>query len=209
MPRAAAAKSPVDKIKTAPKVSRRPVTRAKTGDKRGASDRRPLLVEEVRSRGMDTSGYENCALIDPNKPLTEMQKAFVKHWAQGESIATASHRAGYADGSVYAYRMVRMPNILALYAEEKRLYEEAAGMTRKKVMDGLLDGVEMAKLAGEPASMIAGWREIGKMCGYYEPVRRTIDINVNGNAVLDRLNRLSDAELLKLITEDITEGEEA
>ena len=200
-------RTPLQKIPTAPAGKGRPVTRAKTGNKRGARDTRPLLVDEVRSRGIDTSSYENCALIDPAKPLTEMQKTFVKLWAQGESIATASHRAGYADGSVYAYRMIRMPNILALYNEEKRLYEEASGMTRKKVMDGLLEGVEMAKLAGEPASMIAGWREIGKMCGYYEPVRRQVDITVNGSLVMDRMNRMSDAELLKLIHEGIAETE--
>lgn len=206
MPRAA--KSPVDKVKTKLSAGGRPVTRPKTGEKRGASERRPMLIEEVRSRGIDTSKYEDAARIDPDKPLTEMQKTFVKLWAQGESIATASHRAGYADGSVYAYRMIRMPNILALYNQEKRAYEESVGMTRKKVMEGLLEGVEMAKLAGEPASMIAGWREIGKMCGYYEPVRKTIDINVSGTLVHDRLNRLSNAELLKIITEDAVGDED-
>ena len=109
--------------------------------------------------------------------------------------------AGYSDGATYAYRMTKMPNILKLYAAEKLLYEEASQMTRKKVMDGLLEGVEMAKLMAEPASMISGWREIGKMCGYYEPTRHKVDINVTGNVVMERMNRLSDAELLKLITQ--------
>jgi phage terminase small subunit len=158
-----------------------------------------MQIEQARSRGIDTSSYENCALIDIDKPLTDQQKAFVRHWAAGESPLNASARAGYADNGKYAYRLMRYPNVLKLYNAEKEKYEASVGMTRKKVMEGLIEGIEMAKLAGEPASMIAGWREVGKMCGYYEPTRRTIDINVNGSVELDRMNRLTDAELLRFI----------
>ena len=157
-------------------------------------------------KGIDTSTGAGAALVDPNKPLTDKQRLFVKFWAQGESIISASMRAGYNDGATYAYRMVRMPNILKLYRAEKEAYEAAAQMTRKKVMDGLLEGIEMAKLVSEPASVISGWREIGKMCGYYEPVTRKLDITVNGNVVMERMNRLSDAELLKLIQEGVQQA---
>ena len=43
-------------------------------------------------------------------------------------------------------------------------------MTRKKVMDMLLESYDMAKLMAEPASMVSAAREIEKMCGYYAPV---------------------------------------
>ena len=166
-----------------------------------------MLIDDARRRGINTSSNAGAELIDIDKPLTDQQKAFVKHWASGESLLSASARAGYADHGKYAYRLVRYPNVLKLYNAEKAKYEEAAQMTRKKVMDGLLEGIEMAKLAGEPASMISGWREIGKMCGYYEPVTRKLDITVNGNVVLERMNRLSDAELLKLIQDGVEEIE--
>lgn len=182
----------------------RPVTKP-PAKKRGKDALVP--IEEVRARGFETN-HANAHLVDVDKPLTQKQKDFVRHWASGETILSASNRAGYADSGTYAYRMVRMPNILRLYNEEKLAYEAAAGMTRKKVMDGLLEGVEMAKLAGEPASVIAGWREIGKMCGYYEPVRRKLDITVSGNVVMDRMNRMSDAELLRVIQGEVLELEE-
>jgi phage terminase small subunit len=51
----------------------------------------------------------------------------------------------------------------------------------------------------EPASMVSAWREIGKMCGYYEPVTKKVDITVTQNG-FKRLERLSDAELLELIS---------
>lgn len=171
--------------------------------RRGVKAGRPKQIEEVRQRGFQTTKH-TAELIDPDKPLSDKQKLFVKLWAQGESIVTATERAGFQNSPTYGYRLVRQPNVLALYHEEKAKYEASVQMTRKKVMDGLLEGVEMAKMAGEPASVIAGWREIGKMCGYYEPVTKKLDITVSGNVVLDRMNRLSDAELLKLIEGEIT-----
>lgn len=155
----------------------------------------------ARSRGIDTSTYAGAEQIDPNKPLTDKQKAFVKLWAAGESIISASERAGYSDGGTYAYRLIRYPNVLSLYQEEKRKYEEAAGMSRKKVMDMLLESYEAAKMTNEPASMVSAAREIGKMCGYYEPTKHTVAVSVQGKVVVERLNRMSDADLLRAITD--------
>lgn len=158
----------------------------------------PSIVRQYVS----TTTTEGAAATSPNKPLTEKQKLFVKHWAQGESMRSAAIKAGYSEGGMsIVYRMVEMPNVLALYEREKKLYEEASQMTRKKVMDGLLEAINMAKIMSEPASMVSGWREIGKMCGYYAPVEKKVKISVQGRIVHDRLNRLSDAELLKLIQE--------
>jgi phage terminase small subunit len=157
---------------------------------RGLADMSPAEVEQLPDDGTW-------------KP-SEKARNFVKHWASGESIRNAAYKAGYGLDAAYAYKLVRHPTVLRMYNEEKVKYEQAAQMTRKKVMDGLLEAVEMAKLMAEPASMIAGWREIGKMCGYYEPVKKTIDVNVTGNVVMERLNRLSDAELLKLITQEVS-----
>jgi hypothetical protein len=175
--------------------------------KRGQSAAKmPVVVADNRSKYVDVSAlprHEIAESVDPNKPLTEKAKLFVKFWAQGESITSASARAGYGDGATYAYRLVHYPQVKALYAEEKRLYEESCQMTRKKVMDGLLEGIEMAKLAGEPASVITGWKTVGQMCGYFEPVKRTLDINVTGNVTMQQMSKLSDAELLRMIQQGV------
>lgn len=158
-------------------------------------------VEVARARGISTGTIEGAMSVSPDKPLTEKQKLFVEYWARGDSILAASARAGYADGGTLAYRLVRMPNILKLKAEYEAKYEAEAQMSRKKVMDGFLEAIEMAKLMAEPASMISGWREIAKMCGYMAPVEHKMKVDVTGNIVLDRLNAMSDAELLKIITQ--------
>ena len=142
--------------------------------------------------------------VDPNKPLTERAKLFVKYWAQGESITSASNRAGYGDGATMAYRVARYPQAIALYNEEKRLYEEASQMTRKRVMDGLMEGIEMAKLVSEPHSVITGWKTIGQMCGYFEPVKVNVRFAAGEHPTMKQMNRLTDAELLKVIAEGVS-----
>ena len=151
----------------------------------------------VRS-AVNTSTMAAAALVPVDKPLTTQQREFVKHWAAGDSIPNAMARAGYNDQPSYGYRMAKMPNILALYNEEKRLYEEASQMTRKRVMDMLVDAYDMAKLMSEPASMVSAAREVGKMCGYFT-VQHKVEVSVPGNVLIDRMNRLSDEELLRLI----------
>lgn len=179
------------------KVVTKPITK-----KRGVNVDRTQPIADNRRKYRSASNIPTAEIadtIDPNKPLTDKAKLFVKYWAQGESITSASARAGYGDGATYAYKLVRFPQAVALYNEEKRLYEESAQMTRKKVMDGLLDGIEMCKTMSDGPGVITGWKTVGQMCGYFEPVKRRIDINVTGSVEMGRLNRLSDAELLRVI----------
>jgi len=180
-------------------------THAKKRGKNALPETKERNVALVRDRGLDTSVKGNAELIDPEKPLTEMQRSFVRFWASGESLMAAAKRAGYDDKSLtYAYRLCKQPNVLKLYEEEKRLYEEASQMTRKRVMDMLVEAYDMAKLMAEPSSMVGAAREIGKMCGYYEPVAKKIDITMNGKALTKRLDQMSDEDLAKMIAEGMT-----
>lgn len=157
---------------------------------------------QARARGRETSNMsaaEMAEVIDPNKPLTEKQRKFAENWAKGDSISNAALRAGFAHDAA-GYTEAKKPHVLALKARLSAEYAEAAQMTRERVMEGLLEAVEMAKLMSEPATMVSGWREVGKMCGYYAPVEHRVKVDVSGNIVLDRLNSMSDAELLKVIS---------
>lgn len=156
-------------------------------------------VAVARKQGINTSTPAGAALIDPDKDLTDKQRLFVKLWAQGESPLSASIKAGYADGGSFAYRMVHMPNILKLYNEEKLAFEAASQMTRKRVIDGFLEGIEMAKMLAEPSSVIAGWREIAKVCGYMAPVEIKQTITHEGKVMVERMEKLTDDELFRLI----------
>jgi len=84
----------------------------------------------------------------------------------------------------------------------QRKYEESIVASRKQVLEGFLDAIGQAKLMSDPAVQIAGWREIGKMCGYYAPEVKEVNINVGAKRVIGQLEVMSDAELLEMIETD-------
>lgn len=81
---------------------------------------------------------------------------------------------------------------------EYRRSQLAANMNRRTVVNGMLKAVEMAEDLRQPSSMITGWKEIARMCGYYEPERREITLNVESKDLLQRIQTLPKDKLLEL-----------
>jgi hypothetical protein len=194
------------------KVVSRPAARKRGQNATDEAKQQRIAEQRAKHKGKNLSNMpaaEIAQLGDEalDKPLTDKAKAFIRFWAQGESITSASARAGYGDGATYAYKLAHHPAALALYNEEKRLYEAASQMTRKRVNDGFLEGIEMARMVNEPASFINGWKNIGQMCGYFEPRKaREINLNVKGEITHRQMSAMSDAELLKTIQEGAATG---
>lgn len=184
-----------------------PVPRRKKPASQNTPEKKAARIQKLRETSPTTTTNAGVAKANPNRPLTEKQRLFVKFWAEGDSILGASYRAGYSDDGTLAYRLAKDPAIKKIYDMEKALYEESCQMTRKRVMEGFLEAAEMAKVMADPTALTGAWREIGKMCGYYEPVKRTIDVNVTGNVTVKQLERLSTDELVKIVTGEITDVE--
>lgn len=170
-------------------------------------------VRNVRLKAMTTTTVKAKTLHEieqknADRALTEKQRMFVRFWASGETPRTAAVMAGYSSGSNSVWWEMRNdPAILKMYREEVAVFREASKMTRQKVMDMLREAYDMAKIKAEPAVMVAAAREIGKMCGFYEP---EVKININlGAKAQEALTKLSDKELLELIEsgDDVLEGE--
>ncbi len=175
--------------------------------KRGANATKK--IEKVRIAALRQHKADNNTLAaiekqNADRPLTDKQRMFVRLWAQGESPRSALVLAGYTENSSrLAWVYMKDPAILKIYRAEKAEYERAAQMTRKRVMDMLQEAYDHAKMVSEPASMVAAAREIGKMCGYYEPEVKIVK-HVQGG-VFDQMNAMTDEELLQVLEEG--EGE--
>jgi hypothetical protein len=76
------------------------------------------------------------------------------------------------------------------------------GVSRQKFLKELEGAAALAKEKRDPMAVLAAWKEIGKACGYYQAERVKVDVNVQGHVEMGRLNQLSDAELLQIITAD-------
>lgn len=158
------------------------------------------LPRDTRNRGNQ----------DPSQPLTEMQRMFVQHLVHDKLNQTAAARqAGFNQPGTSAHALMKNPKVLAAIAEERLEYAKASGMTKQKVIEGFSEAIDLARIKADPIAMIAGWREIGKMCGFYEATKTKIEVSVQGQVLIQRLNTMSDEELLALADGDPTvlEGE--
>lgn len=143
-------------------------------------------------------------------PITEQQRQFITFLVHDKMPQTAAARlAGYAQPGTAAHGLLLNPRVKKAIAVEREEYAKASGLTRKKVIDGFIEAIDMARIKADPIAMISGWREIGKMCGFYEPQKVDMTVSVSGQVLLKRLQTLSDEELLKMVESDpsVLEGE--
>ena len=154
-----------------------------------------------------TGGMNVVGTQDENQPLTLMQRQYVNFRVHENHTATAAARlAGYKNPDQDGWVNERNPKVIKAIADERALYAEASGVKKKEVIDGFLEAIDMARIKADPISMISGWREVGKMCGFYEPTKSKLEISVNGQVVMHKLSQMSDAELLELAKTPALEG---
>lgn len=135
--------------------------------------------------------------------LTPKQAAFVEARSKGMNCVQAAQAAGYAFPDVKGYTIESVPAVKAAIAKAWAANEKAAAMTKKKVMDGMLYAIDQAKLLADPTAQISGWREIAKMCGYYEPQKMKVEISVSAKRMFSQFETMSDEELLKIADTEI------
>lgn len=164
---------------------------------------KPARVAAVRGNYPETTSMAAAAAVSPDKPLTEKQKLFVKAYVEGDSVPNAMQRAGYNEQPSYGYRMLKMPNVLREISRYQAEYQKASELTKKDVMDMLKESFDMAKLMAEPSSMVSAAREIGKLCGFYEPKKVDINVSMSGHIKFDQM---TDAELFAMIEKATAEA---
>jgi Terminase small subunit len=158
-------------------------------------------------RNVNSAQYTK--LTSPVHFLTAQQKMFVEQIIKGKPPNIAARMAGYSKPDAQCYQIVKSPKVAAAIQYLHKKHEKVVDMSRKKVMDGFLEAIDMARMQADSGNMVAGWREIAKMCGYYAPEVRRIDVNITAKRVIDKLETLSDEDLLKMVEDSaqIIEGE--
>lgn len=150
-------------------------TKNKTGSTRGRSivlpDRQGLTKKQTEFLAF----YTSCAFL----PLKEICR-----------------QAGVKPAQVAQWKK-KSPAFKRQLDIEHNRTQRAAGMDRSQVLQGILEAIEIAKDMRQPSSMISGWKEVGRMCGFYEPERREITLSVDKQQVLEDLRNMSTSELLE------------
>lgn len=173
--------------------------------------KRKRELARIEKSGPELRKRTETGLVNINTPLTEQQRVFVTFYAEhGLNGSAAARHAGYSNPGKAAQDLLKNPKIQHAVAIEREKTAEVSKMSRQKVIDGFVEAIEMARVKADPLVMISGYREIGKMCGFYEPSRLQVEVSVQGKIALDRLSQMTDEELLKIAQEsgeEILDGE--
>lgn len=132
---------------------------------------------------------------------TAKQARFIDEYLVDANGTQAAIRAGYAAAGarVAAHRLITNVAISSAIAARQRADGERLGMKRQDVLKGLLEAVHLARDQRNPAAMVAALREVGKLMGLYAPGRVDLVLAPERRAELQRLEAMTDAELLALI----------
>ena len=140
--------------------------------------------------------------------VTPKQARFIAEYAVDGSAAAAARRAGYSPRSA----RVNGPRLLtnAAVREALQASQQATArrleLDRQQVLAEIREAIDLARAQGNPMAMIAGWREIAKMCGFYAPETRRVELSAEGRGRMERLEGMTDEELLAIATAESAAG---
>jgi len=130
--------------------------------------------------------------------LTEKQDAFVNEIMKGTAPPQAALAAGYAHMKA-SNEVAKNEQVRTAIAAARNELSSATQISRADVIDGIMESIGLARLAGEPATMIKGWVEVGKILGHYAPEVKRIEMNMNQKRLQSKYEGMSDQELLDII----------
>lgn len=116
----------------------------------------------------------------------------------GMAPLRAAQHAGYQSPDTYAYTLEKEPDIIAALAKVQAQNAEISRMTRQKVLDIAIEAIDMARTMSDPMSMLRGVQELAKLCGYYAPEKKSIELSAAKEKARGELALLSEADLIEM-----------
>ncbi len=134
--------------------------------------------------------------------LTPRQTRFVEEFVLNGSGAEAARRAGYSERTARAIacELLTKPDAQEAVRSAQARTAAAFDVTRQGVIAGILEAIEMARMMADPAAMLAGYRDLARMCGFNGPEVHRVVVNPGASAVLARLAAMPDEELAALVS---------
>jgi len=133
--------------------------------------------------------------------LTPRQQTFVENYVRLGNGAEAAREAGYKPlgARVRAHRLLTKDNVQASIRQCQSSYRGQMGLSRDQVITELQEAAALAKARGNPEAMISAWREIARVCGFYETDSTGGTKAARDGTRYATLIQLSDTELLNLL----------
>lgn len=126
---------------------------------------------------------------------------FIDEYLLDHNATRAAVAAGYSKrtAAAAASRLLRHVNVAPVLKARQREIQDQLQISKDRVIAELVAAIELAKAQGNPQAMIAGWREIAKLLGFYEPEKHKVDVSVSSKRLLTQYEAMSDEELVHLV----------
>jgi phage terminase small subunit len=124
---------------------------------------------------------------------------------RGNSRRESAIVAGYGTGGLSELERGK-----EIQAEIKRIRDELAknaNVSKEDVVAGLLQAADMAQITADVPSMIAAWRELGRLLGHYAPEVKKVEKGLSKGDLLKAMDELTDEELQRIAQGRVIEGE--
>ena len=131
--------------------------------------------------------------------LNERQAAYVEATLGGKDPVDAARAAGYAHPIANKEAPLRSEAVRTAIAAGREELSSLTQLTRADVIDGIMEAINLARMNADPATMVKGWTEVGKMLGHYAPEVKKVEVDVTTGNFTAKLRALTDDELLKII----------
>lgn len=133
--------------------------------------------------------------------ITEKQEKFVEAKLAGLNDKQAKEVSG-CSGTEKTVETIRHQLQAA-----RRWLTNTTQITRLDVIEGVIDGIEMARMQGDSGNVIKGWTEVGKILGHYAPEVKKIELSMEQDRLKSKFEALSDEELLAIQEGRVIDGE--
>jgi len=132
--------------------------------------------------------------------LSARRAKFIDEYILDFNGSAAARRAGYAvsGARVTAHRLLTDANVIAAIEAKQRDLAQEYELDKRRVVNELLDAVEVARQSLDAGNMIRAWVEIAKMLGINTPEIEKIEITVGSNAIRSKYEAMSDDQLISI-----------
>lgn len=140
------------------------------------------------------------------KPLGERQLLICEYASVGLRPGQIATKVGLKNGQ-------SVSNFLKTEAAQEQMaflrdqIQADTKLEQEDVVKGFLEAIDLAKMQADPSSMINGWKEVGRMLGFYAPDKKKVELSGELEHKLAMLKSLPEDELLKLASGNVIEGD--
>lgn len=119
--------------------------------------------------------------------------------AQAEYVDAVLTNTPVSAATTNTAQMSRSATVQAEIARAREEISDATSLKRLDVIEGILDGIGVARMMSDGGNVIRGWTEIGKILGHYAPEVKTLNLNINQQRLRTKFESLSDEDLMAII----------